>query len=339
MTANLGDYGPSLTAAADFIRQKDDFLVVAHVNPDGDAISSTLAVAEILRQLGKRYILINDGAVPAKFSFLMGNEVILNGSENPQLLFKNVISVDCADYRRIGDVRFRFVEGTPLLNIDHHPTNDGFGIVNLVRPDAAATAEVLYDLAAVIGTEWTLQLATLVYAGLSTDTGGFRYANTTPAVMKIASEMLALGVKGNEIADRLLEKLTLTQIRLLQKALAKLSVSSDGKIAWISLTHDVITETGASNDDMDGLVNYPRNIEGVEVGILFKEFAPGQFKASLRSAGLVDVASIAQIFGGGGHIRAAGCSLEGPVQDVTHRVIEAVEKSLSVRGIAGDSTR
>ena len=332
-----GDYDAELAAAADFIRQNDDFLVVSHLNPDGDAISSTLAMAELLQQMGKRYVLINENAIPSKFAFLTGDQMVMAGASYSGPAFAAVISVDCADYERIGTIRSLIPPTAPLLNIDHHPTNDSFGTANLIRADAASTTEVLYDLIQQLDIRWTTHLASLIYTGLLTDTGGFRYANTTPAVMNMASEMLSLGVKGNEIADRLLEKLTLIQIRLLQKALAGLSFSDDSRIAWIHLSYADIRESQAGNEDMDGLVNYPRNVEGVEVGILFKEYAPGRFKASLRSAGLVDVAAVAQLFGGGGHVRAAGCSLEGDIQDVIHRVVGVIKTKLAA-GTTADTT-
>ncbi|MEO3945055.1 bifunctional oligoribonuclease/PAP phosphatase NrnA [Gorillibacterium sp. CAU 1737] len=327
MSGSLPLFSEQLKEAARFLREGNDFLVVSHVSPDGDAISSTLALGEILTQLGKRYTLINESGNPAKFAFLAGDRVILNDAEEPEVSFSQVVTVDCADYARLGRVRDRIAEETPLLNIDHHPTNDAFGTVALLRPDAAATAEVLYALIEELGLTWNRDLATFIYTGLLTDTGGFRYSNTTSGVMKIASKLLDEGVPANTLAERLLERLTFTQVRLLQRGLSTLALSPDGKIAWVSITHSDIEELGATSDDLDNLVSYPRNIEGVELGILFKETKPGIFKVSLRSNGEVNVAQLAQAFGGGGHVRASGCSIPGTLDEVVARVLEEAGKA------------
>lgn len=326
-------YPQSLEEAKSYLLNRDRFLVVSHVNPDGDAAGSTLAVGQILGQLGKTFFMINEGPVPAKFNMLPGWGNILDYSTAAQTgevpAFDCVIAVDCADYSRMGEVTRLYPGGIPLLNIDHHPTNDGYGSVNLVRPDAAATAEVLYDLAVTLNLDWKKPLAECIYTGLMTDTGGFRYSNTTPKVLAIASDMLARGAEGYMLADRLLEKLTFSQVAILQKALNTLSFSDDKRIAWMSLTTEDIQESGADNGALDGLVSYPRNIEGVEVGLLFKQISPKQVKVSLRSNRSVDVAAIAQRFGGGGHVRAAGCTVNETLQDAVARVLKEVGAALS----------
>lgn len=325
------EYRQRLEEAKAFILNQDRFLVVSHVNPDGDAIGSTLAAGHMLEQLGKSFFMVNEGSVPAKFHMLpnslkIGNFSATASESIPR--FDCVIAVDCADFERIGEVRQWFPEGIPLLNIDHHPTNDGYGSVNVIRSEAAATAEVLYDLAGVLEIVWERPVAECIYTGLLTDTGGFRYSNTTPKVLNIASEMLTYGVNGNRLADQLLERLTFSQVAILRKALATLSFSPDKRIAWMAVTSEDIRETGTEGGDMDGLVNYPRNIEGVEVGLLFKQSDPDTFKVSLRSAGLADVASIAQRFGGGGHVRAAGCTVKGTLQEAVDRIVSEVGRAL-----------
>jgi len=327
MSPLADSFAEQLEAACRFLREGDDFLVVAHVNPDGDAISSTLAVGEMLGRLGKRYTMINETGNPPKFAFLAGDRAIENDASRPEIAFTRVITVDCADYSRVGSVRARILPGTPLLNIDHHPTNDGFGTANLLQPEAAATAQILYSLIEKLGLVWNRELAAFIYTGLLTDTGGFRYANTTPEVMRIASELLGWGVPGSELAERLLERLTLTQVKLLQKGLASLTFSHEGRIAWVSISYSDIQELQAASDDLENLVNYPRNIEGVEVGLLFKETKPGSFKVSLRSAGTVNVAEVARLFGGGGHVRAAGCTVEGSLEEAVARVVREAGKA------------
>ncbi|WP_284639115.1 DHH family phosphoesterase [Paenibacillus silviterrae] len=324
-------YTERLSQAASFLRENDDFLVVSHIQPDGDAAGSTFAMAWMLLALGKRFTLINEGHMPEKFMYMTHSQLrILNlETEPPERKFGRVISVDCADFDRIGKVSACFEENVQLLNIDHHATNDDFGAVNLVRADAAATVEVLYDLNVELGLPFSHELNVCIYSGLLTDTGGFRYSNTSPKVMQIAADMLSRGVKGYELAERLLESLTMPQVTILKSALATLGFAHEQQAAWLSVSLEDLARSGASSDDLDGLVNYPRNIEGVEVGMLFKEKKPGVIKVSLRSAGKVDVAELASRFGGGGHVRAAGCTVLGTLDEAIKQVVEEVGRALA----------
>lgn len=325
-----GNQMVQLDEALSFMKDNASFLVVSHVQPDGDAISSTLVVGWLLERLGKKSILINESELPARLQYLHGFDDILSlKHEQPEgLAFDAVIAVDCADYRRMGEVASLFPENCRLLNIDHHPTNNGFGTVNVIRPEAAATVEILYDLIIHAGLVPDLECAKAVYTGLLTDTGGFRYSNTSPRVMEIAASLLALGVSGSELADHLLEKMTIAKLKLLQTALARLTFSEDLKIGWLYIGKEDLAVCGAVPEDLEGIVNYALNVDGVEVGILFKETSDGGVKASMRSAGKADVAAIAQSFGGGGHVRASGCRLEGPLEDVMSGLVEAVRKAL-----------
>lgn len=322
-------YEQELQQARSFLLEHDDYLVVSHVQPDGDAVSSTLAVGWLLSCLGKKFTMINEGAIPKRMEFLWHAADILNLSEQqPDRKFSHVICVDCADFARVGYTSQLFADDVNIVNIDHHPTNDGYGAINLVVPEAAATAEILYDLLNLFKVSWDSEIATAIYTGLLTDTGGFRYSNTSPKVMRIASELLSYGVNGPEIAETLLEKMTMPQMKILVQALNTLSMSEDGKIAWVFVTPEQMESSGAVSEDLEGIVNYPRNIQGVEVGILFKSLKSGVVKASFRSAGEVDVAALAQTFGGGGHVRAAGCSIEGSLEDIIPRVVEQVKLKL-----------
>ncbi|KOR89965.1 DHH family phosphoesterase [Paenibacillus solani] len=322
-------YEQELQQVKSFLLEHDDYLVVSHVQPDGDAVSSTLAVGWLLSCLGKKFTMINEGSIPKRMKMLWHAEDILNLSEQqPDREFSHVICVDCADFARVGYTKQLFADDASIVNIDHHPTNDGYGAVNLVVPEAAATAEILYDLLNLFEVNWDPEIATAIYTGLLTDTGGFRYSNTSPKVMRIASDLLSYGVNGPEIAETLLEEMTLPQTKILVEALNTLSLSEDGRIAWVYVTPEQMELCGAVSEDLEGIVNYPRNIQGVEVGILFKSLKSGIVKASLRSAGRVDVAALAQTFGGGGHVRAAGCSIEGSLQDIIPRVVEQVKLKL-----------
>ncbi|WP_438350181.1 DHH family phosphoesterase [Paenibacillus sp. FA6] len=322
-------YEQSLEIAKEYLLQHDDFLVVSHVQPDGDAVSSTVVVGWLLSCLGKKFTLMNEGPIPKRMQFLMLSEEILNMESNPpDRMFKHVICVDCADFKRVGLTNQFFAEDAIILNLDHHPTNDGYGQVNLIKSDAAATTEILYDLIGEFPIEWTQESATAIYTGILTDTGGFRYSNTTPKVMSMASELLGYGVNGPMLSENLLEEMTPSQMKILIKALSTLEMSSDGLISWVHITPEFMAECGAINEDLEGIVNYPRNISGVEVGILFKAIDDSAVKVSLRSSGTVDVAALAQMFGGGGHVRAAGCRIEGTLDNIIPQVLERVRQLL-----------
>lgn len=328
MTA-ANSYAVQLDQALSFMKSADRFLVVSHVQPDGDAISSTLVVDWLLRKLGKSTVLINESELPSRLSYLDNVATIINyKTDTPEQKFDSIIAVDCADFKRIGEVAACFSADYRLLNIDHHPTNNGFGTVNLIRENAAATVEILFDLIESSGIELDLSTATAIYTGLLTDTGGFRYSNTSPRVMEIGSKMLALGVAGNELADLLLERMTLAKLKLLKLSLNRLSFTDNLEIGWLYIGKDDIKECGAVPEDLEGIVNYALNVDGVEVGILFKEAEDGSVKASLRSAGKANVAEIAQAFGGGGHVRAAGCRLEQSLPQAIDQLVEAVRKAL-----------
>lgn len=315
-----------LEQAQAFIREGDDFLVVSHVQPDGDAVSSTLAAGHLLGMLGKTYTMAIADRIPGKLNYLPDIDRILLAAEGepPARRFDRIIAVDCADYSRIGAADQWFAEDARILNIDHHPTNDGYGDVCLINTEAAATAEILHALISAMGVSWNKTLADCIYTGILTDTGGFRYSNTTPATLRIASEMLDYGTEGHVLADRLLEKIAHSHIRLLQRALGTLSFAAGDRISWLKVTMRDMAETHAANEDLEGLVNYPRNIEGVEVGLLFKEVEPDKVKVSLRSAGKVDVAAFAKSWGGGGHVRAAGLTVHKPMDEAEKLIIAAL---------------
>ncbi|MRN54821.1 DHH family phosphoesterase [Paenibacillus monticola] len=325
----MQSYEQSLQQTREFLLEHDDYLVVSHVQPDGDAVSSTLAVGWLLSCLGKNYSMLNEGPIPKRMEYLWHADEIINLAASEQTRkYSNVICVDCADFQRVGLTQCYFADDALIVNIDHHPTNNGYGLVNLIKPDAAATAEILFDLLKVFGIEWDIHIATAIYTGLLTDTGGFRYANTSPKVMAAVSELLALGVKGPELAETLLEEMTLAQVKVLNRALNTLQLSPEGDIAWVHVTPQDMLDCDAANEDLEGIVNYPRNIRGVEVGILFKVIHEQAVKVSLRSAGKVDVAALAQTFGGGGHTRAAGARIEATLEKVIPLVLEEVKRHL-----------
>lgn len=315
-------------AAARWLQNNDHFLVVSHVNPDGDATGSLLAVAQILSLMGKKGRLVNEGSTPSRFSFLPGFASIINTSEQPlEQTYAKVICVDCADRYRPGRVAEWFAENVEILNIDHHPTNDLYGAINLVNPEASSTCEVIYDFIRAVNIGLTEDLAKCLYTGYLTDSGGFRYSNTTPKVLRDASELVAAGAHPYETAERALESITIEHVRLLSKSLSLLELTNNDKVAYLALPLSILKETGASKEDAEGLANYGRNIESVEVAVLMRETEDG-IKVSFRSKNYVDVSRIAKALGGGGHVRAAGCTLKRNLAEVRTMIEPMVEEAL-----------
>lgn len=312
-----------------FLDKADSILITSHIDPDGDALGSMLAMAYICEQWGKRVVCVNESSIPRRFSFLPGIDKIVRPHQVMET-FHYVIAVDAADRSRVGEnVERLFHSEALILNIDHHITNDRFGSVNLIDPHASSTAEIIYQwLAHSPNVRWDSRLSTFLYTGILTDTGGFRYANTSANVLRYAAELIEYGAPAHEIADQALETVTFKQTLCMQRALTTIETSANGQIAWLSLSQADLQQIQATDADIEGIVNIPRKIIGVDVGIFFRETSEHTVKVSFRSRQKVDVSKIAQAFGGGGHPRAAGCTIEGTLEDVKRQVLQRVEAEL-----------
>ncbi len=322
----------SLAKVAEQILAGDNWLIVMHENPDGDAIGSSLAMAHILDELHKPWTILIAEAIPKRFSFLPLFDKIVQIQESHQRIFTNIIAVDCADKARFAHVGAAIAQNACIVNIDHHQTNPLYGTACFVDEQAAATCELVYHIAKFLGIHFTDGLAKSLYTGILTDTGGFSYPNTTRDVHQIAAELLASGVRPYDIAEPALECRTLQQMRLLQLALATLRVSDDGLYASLYVTRQMLDSAGANDDDAEGLVGFARSIDTVEVGALFRENLDGKIKTSLRSKRLIDVSKIAQHFGGGGHARASGCTIEAPL-DKSMELVESLVRRVFMEGM------
>lgn len=312
----------------DWLLAHDDYLIVSHVNPDGDATGSLLAMSQIIQQLHKKGTLVNEGSTPSRFSYLPNFESILNLTQAPlERKYKYVVCVDCADFSRMGKVADYLVDDAEIINFDHHPTNDNYGYLAMVQPHASSTCEVIFDFVRKNQLELTTSLAKCLYTGYLTDTGGYRYSNTTPKVLRDAAELVAAGVEPYEIAERALESISFEHVQLLSKSLSSIQLIFDRRVAILSLPLALLHETGASKEDAEGLVNYGRNIEGVEVAVLIRETENG-VKVSFRSKEYVDVSRIAQHLGGGGHVRAAGCSLMMTIEEARQTIEPLIYEAL-----------
>src|SRR3972149_1459114 len=307
------------------IRKRETFLITTHVNPEGDAIGSSLALALALSSIGKKVEVITQDPVPKGLKFLPSSDTIKQ-AKSIDRRFDAVITVDCGDLERVGFLKIDNIPGDILINIDHHVTNKGFGAVNFVE-DAVASAQLIYDIMKRLNISLTPDIATCIYTAIMTETGSFRYSNTTSETFKIAQEMVSAGAMPWNIAEHIFNRNNIGRIKLLGLILESLDRSDDGKISWITVKEQMYRETGTSKEDVEDFINFPRSIEGVEVAILFRESNQG-WKISLRSNGKVDVSNMALEFGGGGHSMAAGFFIQGGHEEVKKRVVNSARSFL-----------
>lgn len=296
-------------------------LLVTHVQPDGDAIGSLLGLGLAMQAAGFNVTMFSVDGVPARYSFLPGAEKIAVGSL-PSLDFQRVVTLDCSDHLRIAPI-WEEVREKIIINIDHHQTNHYFGTLNLVDEKAAATGEIIYELLGELKLPMDAQVAAALYVAVSTDTGSFKFENTTPRTHQIAAKLLEAGAKPGEISPKVFDVRSREATFILRSALQSLCFSDGGRIAWMTLTEDDMAKSGARDEDLEGVVNFAKNIENVEVGLLFRARPDGTVRVGFRSYS-VDVSKVAAMFGGGGHARAAGCTLAADLKAAVQAVLEAV---------------
>lgn len=319
---------------AELFRRYNTFLVVTHYRPDGDAVGSQLALALILRGLGKQVTVWNDDPVPAKFRFLPHCDLVQRPPATPQD-FDVVVSVDISTWTRAGSAAERIRSRQRFINLDHHVSNEKFADLNWVVPEAPASGCLVYELIQKGGFELTRDIATCLYAAIATDTGSFTYANTTAAAMRAAADLVAAGVNVGELSRQVYESYPYARLRLLQLALADLTLADRNRIAYYWLTNEMFEQSGAKREDTEGLIDHARSIEGVLVAVVFEELPePGKVRMSFRSKHpKVDVNSIARHFGGGGHREAAGARMTGESHEIEAKVLAAISKTIQEAGL------
>lgn len=311
-----------LVSVANMLEEASVIVVVSHVRPDGDAVGSLLGLTLSLEQMGRRVTPVLADGVPSRFSFLPGaNRVTASLPKAADL----TVAVDCSDPTRIG-FPLESLPGGLALNIDHHATNSNFAPVNVVDTRAAATAEVLHDLAVQIGLPLGSEVATNLLAGLVTDTIGFRTSNVTPKVLRLAASLMEQGAPLADLYDRGLNRRSLAAARYWGSGLSSLE-AEDG-LVWTCLTAEDRQRSGYHGVDDADLINLLSTLEGAEIVLVFIEQADGNVKVSWRSRADLDVSHLAQEFGGGGHEPAAGATVEGSLAEVKARVLAATRSFL-----------
>lgn len=307
-------------------------LLVLHVRPDGDSIGSSLAVARCLRTLGKRATVVCPDALPENLRFLdPGGECV--PPETATGPFDLGLFLDCSDLERIGAARPVLAEVGRLVNVDHHASNARYGDIAYVDPRVGACGELALRLIDALGVPLDPGVATALYTALATDTGSFRFENTTAETLELAARLRRAGADTARIGREVWDSRSLAALRLIGAALAHLGVDPDGRLAWVSLRAEELA--GSAPGDTEGLVDYPRSLRGVEVAALFIAEPSGEVRVSLRSQRRVDVSRLAGLFGGGGHARAAGCTVPGPLAAAQASVLAAARTALTAGPGAG----
>lgn len=312
----------SLEEIAEVLRKSKKAVICGHTIPDGDSIGSVLAMRAMLSGLGVECFAAAPDPIPGMYDFLPGVSRIIPLAEVPDDCDLAVI-LDCTDMGRLGEKRDKISGIRPVINIDHHISNEEFGDYWYVDAKAAATGEIVYELAKLMGITIEPEIAVNLYTAIVMDTGSFRFDNTTNKTHEITGELIKTGIAISEINRNLFERKDLVNLKLLGYALGQLDTAAEGRVAWVSIPIETMQQMGAQDEHADGIINYPRLLKGVEIGMLLREISPGKFKVGFRSKQTVDVNKLAARFGGGGHPRAAGCIIEGSKSEVEKKVIEA----------------
>ena len=308
------------------IKKYNSFLITAHVNLEGDSLGSQLAMKELLTSLDKDVVIIDNDPVPDHYRFLpKANEI--SNDLGKKMDFGAIVVLDCPTLKRIGKVRDLIGKSTFIINIDHHISNENFGNINWVDPNASSAGEMVYKLFKEMHVPVTKEIALSLYIAILTDTGSFNYDNTSSVTHEIAGELLGYGLDPASVSENVYERRSVSDIKFLGLVLSTLKINKTKDVAYLEITRQLLKQTGADVSKSEGFVNYARSVDNVKIAILFREDARDANKVhvSFRSKGDVDVNSIASYFGGGGHTKAAGCILEGLLAQVETKVLTKVE--------------
>lgn len=312
------------------LRNGQRFLLTGHRRPDGDSLGSALGLARVLRQLGKGAQVWNRDPMPTVYSSLAGSDRIHVGEEPPTGFpdgFDHSICLECPSLDRTGLATQ--LSQLPILNLDHHLGNELYGELNWVDTGAPALGEMIYRLAAKLGVEADAETATALYTAVMTDTGGFRFGNTTAEAFDTAAALVRDGAQPERVSHWIYESQSEATMRLLGEMLASLELHDGGRIATVWLVDEMFERANATAADAEDLVDYPRSIAGVDAVLLLRQLGPDAYKGSLRSRGPVDVESIARLYGGGGHKNAAGFEAEGDLGELSAVLVQKLQAALA----------
>ncbi|MFI5231882.1 MAG: bifunctional oligoribonuclease/PAP phosphatase NrnA [Gemmatimonadales bacterium] len=324
--------GADIKRLASELQRGQTIALSTHINADGDGCGSEAALARLLQQMGMTAQIVNPTPWPSMFDFLLGDDVHDRSAAGAGALehADRLVVLDISDVKRLGTLApaVRALK-TPPLVIDHHlPGEEPPGVIRVTDVVACATGELVYDFAATLGLEITPAIATALYVALLTDTGGFRFSNTSPRCHAIAARLLAAGVDPEEMYRRIYASVPRGRLRLLRDALDTLEVDEAKGLAWVSIAAGALEKYDVNSESLDGIAEYPRSVMGVKLALLFRDLGHGKVKISFRSVRGVDANALARQFGGGGHARASGAMVSGTLNDVREKVIAAARGML-----------
>jgi bifunctional oligoribonuclease and PAP phosphatase NrnA len=307
-----------------------DFILTTHLNPDGDGLGCESALSLALTCLGKNVTVVNAHPTPDIYSFLPNRETFQVASRHDRH-HEVAIMLECPDVGRTGGVLEIPGGADVIINLDHHAFNTRYGTINLIDPTAAAVGEQVWDLLTALDCPVDKRMAIGIYTAIATDTGHFQYASVTPRTHRIVAQLLELGLEVGYLNEQIYERTPAAALHLLALALCGVQYNDRRNLGWFSVTRQMLASAGARENQTENFVNYVRAVDGVEVAGFFMEMADGRIKISLRSRGRVDVSAVAHELGGGGHRRAAGAQLPGPLSAAQARVLSALEDALALK--------
>ncbi|HEY8361348.1 MAG TPA: bifunctional oligoribonuclease/PAP phosphatase NrnA [Tissierellaceae bacterium] len=307
-----------------YILNSKNIYIASHVQPDGDNIGSLLALGMALLKLEKDVYILKSDIIPSDFSFLPNIELIkdYDGADDIDLF----IAIDSSDEERLGKNRDLLSKSKLTINIDHHISNTRFGDINIVDENASSTGELIFEFIKFMNISIDEKIATCLYTAISTDTGSFMYSNTSAKAHEIAAELIRFGADTENININIYQNKSLERIKLFIKTMNNLEFYFDNKVALVSITQKMLEDCNASMEDSEGIISFVRGISPVEIAVLLKELSDNEIKISMRSKRYVDVSSICYNFGGGGHIRAAGCTIYDSLEKAKALIINEIKK-------------
>jgi len=321
----------SLRKVVASLRKNKSFLITTHTNMEGDALGSELAFYGILKKLGKKATIVNEDALPYGYEFLPNTDKIIKYKDNlKEIKFDCFVALDCSDLNRTGEVYRLNSQRKPILNIDHHISNQKFGNINWVESHASSCSEMIYKLYKALRLALDRDTAILLYTGILTDTGSFRYSNATSFTHKAVSELLKFNLDIPQIYKSIYENIPFLDMKLLTRILPGLRQEAKGRVIWFQVKQNMLRNKKLSFDLSEHILSFGRAIKDVEVAVLFKENlgVKNEIRINFRSQGKVDVNKIAQFFGGGGHKTASGATIYGKIDDVRRRVLAKIKENL-----------
>ena len=318
---------PEIQQIVDALRARQRFVLSSHSRPDGDSIGSQLAMAYALQAMGKKVTVVNaDPAAPPLMAFPGVRDIRIAPRADGE--FDAAIIMECGDLARTGVAG---LERFFVINIDHHPGNTGFGQINWFDARAAACAEMVYDLVRALGVPLSKEIATHVYLAILTDTGSFHYSSISPRTFDICRECLEAGVDPVLVARNVYDSNNMGRLKLFGAVLGAMQIDQTGRIAIVYVDHEMARAAGGTYEDTEGLVNLPLTVKEIEAVVFFKQEKGDEYRVSLRSKGDIDIGTVAEEFGGGGHKNAAGCTVHGTIASLRQLFVGKIERAIDGR--------